>query len=147
MGTRADFFVGIGPKAEWIGSVSYDGGPGECGETLLIATTEADFRAAVEERLANWSVTTRPEEGWPWPWPDFRTTDYAYAWDPKRGAVVSSGREWVTLSQLNADRDCIYAGRPLRDDEVPDMSKGPKGDVLGKSGLMLLRVPGGREDA
>jgi len=27
MGTRADFYVGIGPEAEWVGSIAYDGYP------------------------------------------------------------------------------------------------------------------------
>lgn len=141
MGTRADFFVGIGPEAEWIGSTSYDGGPRDWGSTPLAARTEDEFRAAVEEMLSDrQALVTRPSEGWPWPWNDFRTSDYAYAWDPARGtAVASSGRAWVTSAQMEADRDCIYRGERLRDDEVPDMSKFPKGDVLGKSGLMLLK--------
>jgi hypothetical protein len=143
MGTRADFFVGIGPAAEWIGSVAYDGGWRDAGAGPLSATTEAEFRAAVEHLLLTWSrPVTRPEEGWPWPWEDFRATDYAYAWDPARGAVASrSGRAWVTSQQLKENSDCIYESARLRDDEVPDMSKGKKADVLAKSGLMLLKVP------
>jgi hypothetical protein len=139
MGTRADFFVGVGPDAEWIGSTSYDGDPGGWGQRPLAARAEDEFRAAVEEMLSDrQALVTRPSEGWPWPWNDFRTSDYAYAWDPARGAVASSGRAWVTLAQMEVDRDCIYSGERLRDDEVPDMSKVPKGDVIAKSGLMLL---------
>jgi len=139
MGTRADFFVGVGPDAEWIGSTSYDGDPGGWGQRPLAARTEDEFRAAVEEMLSDrQALVTRPSEGWPWPWNDFRTSDYAYAWDPARGAVTSSGRAWVTPAQMKVDRDCLYSGERLRDDEVPDMSKVPKGDVIAKSGLMLL---------
>jgi hypothetical protein len=142
MGTRADFFVGIGPDAEWLGSTSYDGDPGGWGQKPLAARTEGEFRNAVEEMLSDHqALVTRPSEGWPWPWNDFRTSDYAYAWDPARGtAVASSGRAWVTSVQMAADLDCIYTGEHLRDDEVPDMRKVPKGDVLGKSGLLFLRV-------
>ena len=140
MGTRADFFIGIGPAAEWIGSTSYDGDPEGWGKQPLAARTEDEFRAAVEEMLNSDALVTRPSEGWPWPWEDFRTSDFAYAWDPARNTgVASSGRPWVTAAELVADRDCIYAGERLRDDEVPDMRKGPQGDVLGKSGLILLR--------
>lgn len=143
MGTRADFFVGIGPDAEWIGSTSYDGHPTHWGREPLVACTEDEFRAAVELMLATRenSLMTRPSEGWPWPWNDFRTTDYAYAWDPARGVarVASFGRAWVTLAQMSADPECLYAGDRLRDDEVPDMRRVPRGDVAGKSGLMLLR--------
>jgi|SRR5882724_5558105 len=141
MGTRADFFIGIGPNAEWIGSTSYDGDPSGWGRKPLSARTEALFRNAIEEMLSDHeALVTRPSEGWPWPWPDFRTSDYAYAWDPARNsAVVSRGYTWVTPSQMAADPDCLCSGSPLRDDEVPDMRKVPKGDILGKSGLMFLR--------
>jgi len=49
MGTRADFYVGRGETAEWVGSVAWDGYPNEpwgIGRTtdLFTATTEADFR-------------------------------------------------------------------------------------------------------
>lgn len=142
MGTRADFFIGIGPTAEWIGSVSHDGWPDKrgWGHKPIRARSEAQFRAAVEEMLSTTGVTTtRPEEGWPWPWEDFRTSDWAYAWDPKRGPVISEfGHQWMTLEE----RKTSYGRereRKLRDDEVRDMSKGPKADVWAKSGLVLLR--------
>lgn len=140
MGTRADFFVGLGPDAEWIGSTSYDGYPDGQGRKPLASCTEEEFRAAVEEMLSDRQrLTTRPREGWPWPWNDFRTADYAYAWDPTGGtAVVSSGRAWVTPAQLAVDPDCLHTGRKLRDDEVPDMRKVPKGDVLEKAGLSFF---------
>ena len=139
MGTRADFFVGIGPTAEWVGSISYDGGPRENGAEPLAATSEGAFRAAVEKLLSSGTLATRPEEGWPWPWEDFRTSDYGYAWDPERGAVVaSSGRAWVTAQQLHADPDVIHMGERLRDEEVRDMRDHPKADVAAKSGLLFL---------
>ena len=140
MGTRADFFVGVGPEAEWIGSTSHDGHPTKWGQKPLAARTEAAFREAVEERLSTrHALVTRPSEGWPWPWEDFRTSDYAYAWDPARDtAVASCGCKWVTPVQMAADPDCLHTGDPLHDDEVPDMRKVPKGDVLGKSGLLFL---------
>jgi hypothetical protein len=147
MGTRADFFVGIGPTAEWIGSVSYDGWSDTSGAGVgpLSSTSEAAFRAAVEHVLSTWHPpVTRPEEGWPWPWEDFRTTDYAYAWDPARGPVVSEfGHVWLTPQELlDLPRDMPYGGqRELRDDEVRDMRGHKKADILAKSGLMLLKVP------
>jgi hypothetical protein len=139
MGTRADFFIGIGPTAEWIGSISFDGGPSDNGAEPLAATSEVEFRDAVKQLLAS-TLSTRPEEGWPWPWEDFRTSDYGYAWDPERGAVVSSGRAWVTGQQLHEDPDIVYKGERLRDDEVRDMRDLPKADVLAKSGLLFLKA-------
>ena len=149
MGTRADFFIGVGPAAEWIGSTSYDGHPDSWGEKPLAATSETEFRAAVEALLSKGDgrdvVVTRPEEGWPWAWEDFRTTDYAYAWDPIRGPVASEfGHAWLTpqeLRDLPRGQDSYREQRRLRDDEVPDMTKGKKANVLAKSGLMFLKVP------
>ena len=142
MGTRADFFIGIGPTAKWIGSTSYDGHPDSWGEAPLAATSEAEFRAAVEKMLSqprDEGLFTRPEEGWPWPWEDHRITDYAYSWDPARGPVVScGGRLWVTAQELRNNPECELTGRDLRDDEVLDMRSYEKADVLAKSGLMLL---------
>jgi hypothetical protein len=69
MGTRADFYVGRGPNAEWIGSIAFDGYPDGItmkteeklpwpegqehidwpeGKHLFDATTEAEFRERVE---------------------------------------------------------------------------------------------------
>lgn len=140
MGTRADFFIGIGPNAEWIGSTSYDGHPESLGLRPLQATSEIEFRAEVKQLLDDPErLTTRPDEGWPWPWRDFRTSDYGYAWDPARGvAVVSMGRQWVTNKERLENPERMYESEKLLDAEVPDMSKRDKADVLAKSGLVLL---------
>jgi hypothetical protein len=45
MGTRADFYVGRGPEAEWLGSVAYDGDTGSnAEEPMLAAVEEAAYR-------------------------------------------------------------------------------------------------------
>jgi hypothetical protein len=43
MGTRADFYIGRGESAEWVGSVAWDGQPSGMPEPLLTATTKGDF--------------------------------------------------------------------------------------------------------
>jgi hypothetical protein len=135
MGTRADFYIGTGPNAVWLGSTSYDGYPDGWGKGPLAASSEDEFRAAVEHMLTHAELATRPTEGWPWPWPDSRITDYAYAWDPTNGAMVSVfGRKYAK------DEATSYDGRKLRDDEVVDMRKVPNGDILGKSGLVFLKT-------
>ena len=82
MGTRADYYIGRGENAEWLGSTAWDGGPG-WGKTddVLAAKTEQEFRQAVSDLAKTEGDFTSPEDGWPWPWEDSRTTDYAYAWD------------------------------------------------------------------
>lgn len=90
MGTRADFYVGVGPNAEWLGSVAYDGyrwgispeesmlrQPNAAERRLRDATTEETFRSAVATELMRRDGTT-PDMGWPWPWEDSKLTDYVY---------------------------------------------------------------------
>ena len=69
MGTRADFYVGRGQKAEWLGSIAWDGYPDGLSDIpVLSAQTEVAFRAAVRDMLASRKDGTTPEMGWPWPW-------------------------------------------------------------------------------
>lgn len=119
MGTRADFYIGTGETAEWLGSIAYDGYPDGLPEDVIKASTEEGFRAEVAE-LAKESHWTSPEQGWPWPWNDSHTTDWAYAF--KDGVVLQScfGCEWhdakVALSEEQEEA--------LKDKaaDVPDMS-------------------------
>lgn len=83
MGTRADFYVGRGEKAEWLGSIAWDGHPGNFPK-IERAKTERAFRAAVAKELAGRDDGTTPDMGWPWPWEDSHLTDYSYAFDDGR---------------------------------------------------------------
>jgi hypothetical protein len=90
MGTRADFYLGRGKAAQWLGSIGWDGHP----ESLPFADVKSkdDFMATVKGLEARDDFTPF-EAGWPWPWEDSRTTDYAYAWDD--GVWVSQfGSPW-----------------------------------------------------
>jgi hypothetical protein len=102
MGTRADFYVGRGPAAEWLGSIAWDGYPAGIDSTVFQAIDESDYRGLVSAFLRREDGTT-PDMGWPWPWDDSGTTDYAYAYDG--GAIYGSsfGHEWfvVDLSKIN----------------------------------------------
>lgn len=83
MGTRADFYVGCGPKAEWIGSVAWDGcewaDDPEC--PIMTAKTADEFRARVLAMFDDRDDVTLPKDGWPWPWETSAGTDYAYYFD------------------------------------------------------------------
>ena len=118
MGTRADFYVGRGENAEWLGSIAWDGYPEgleltlaqtECfapgcfankredwpeGKHLLDAETELEYRYRIERFFENRDDVTRPEMGWPWPWENSNTTDYAYAFDGKRVWASCFGSPW-----------------------------------------------------
>src|SRR5690348_12684803 len=93
MGTRADFYIGTGEQAEWLGSIAFDGyridemkkadtssnaDLSACWQ-IKTAKTADEFRAAVAALLAVNDDATTPDQGWPWPWETSRTTDYAYA--------------------------------------------------------------------
>lgn len=77
MGTRADFYVGKGKNAEWIGSIGYDGYPDGIEQKILESISESEFRIRVNERLDAEDGAT-PDQGWPWPWETSHTTDYSY---------------------------------------------------------------------
>jgi hypothetical protein len=141
MGTRADFYIGRGTDARWLGSVAYDGHP----ETILnefelgSATTPERFEALVAKRLANGDDGTRPEQGWPWPWEDSRTTDFSYAFDEGRVFTACFGHEWLTVTEAldperehgGADKTCVY----------PDMSARQKVTYGARSGIIILGIP------
>ncbi len=130
MGTRADFYVGKGKDAEWIGSIAWDGYPDGIVEQVLKATTEQSFRDAVLAFLAARRDATLPAQGWPWPWEDSHTTDYAYCFD--EGAVLTFN--WGRLVVEGADED---------DDEgpkapFPDMTARQNVTLGKRSGVMIL---------
>lgn len=105
MGTRADFYVG----KEWIGSLAFDGyrihemqedhshksEDNLCCWRIKTATTEAEFRDAVHHLGLVNEDWTKPEQGWPWPWEDSRTTDRAYVFDGAKTVAYAWGKEIV----------------------------------------------------
>jgi len=114
MGTRADFYVGTGPDAEWLGSLAFDGyridemeerhadktaDNAECW-AIKTATAEQAYRDAVAKLLKLNDDATTPDQGWPWPWENSHTTDYAYAFVD--GACKSfpwgKGAEWPDMT-------------------------------------------------
>jgi hypothetical protein len=103
MGTRADFYVGRGPEAEWLGSIAWDGY--ELDEPLRRATNEEQWRNRVAHFLAGRNDGTTPDMGWPWPWEDSRTTDYAYAWDGDQVWASCFGHAWYDPNNPPADED------------------------------------------
>lgn len=60
VGTRADFYIGRGETAEWIGSIAFDGYPEGVDDAVLTAKNEADYRAAVKDFFATRDDATLP---------------------------------------------------------------------------------------
>lgn len=135
MDEHADFYVGRGEGAEWLGSIIWNGRPkalafesegvtlpvlGQSeitvssfrslgGTKVLTATTEETFREGVKELAASRRDFITPEQGWPWLWPTSALTDYAYAFS--EGVVYASrrGSEWFAVDLKRA-----RAGEPRK---------------------------------
>lgn len=103
MGTRADFYIRKENQMKWLGSKGYDGYPSGIDEPVLNATTEEEYEAKVIAFLSDSDNGTLPEQGWPWPWNDSCTTDYAYIFE--KGKVMSSCFGGSLFDPLKADEE------------------------------------------
>lgn len=135
MGTRADFYVGRGKTAEWIGSTAYDGFPGEFPKSVTGARTEAGYRRGVAAMLASRDDATTPEQGWPWPWEDSNTTDYSYAFDDKTVWYTASDGNWYDASKPEVDVEY----NPNAAFEFPNMKDRQNVTFGQRSGILLIR--------
>lgn len=132
MGTRADFYVGTGVDAEWLGSVAWDGyewqeSP-DC--PLMKATTEDEFRAAVKGISTNRKDWTSPDQGWPWPWDDSFTTDRAYAFVDGK----TQDFNWGKLPPKSEDDE------PVKTVDWPNMKDRKNVTTGPRSGVMVFGI-------
>lgn len=137
MGTRADFYNGRGTDVEWLGSIAWDGYPEGIPNTIKTAANEKEFRDIVGKFIKDREDGTLPEQGWPWPWEDSRTTDYSYAFDNGKVYVCEFGHKWYTCSDYenkevneeDSDKDeCVF----------PDMSKRSNFTLGKRSGVIVI---------
>lgn len=111
---------------EWLGSVAMDGYQWDevPDNPIRRAQTVDQFRNAVADELARISHSTLPSDGWPWPWTDSRTTDYAYVFDVSGLRVFVFGREGETEEKW---------------DGFPDMRDVQNVQYGHKSGVLILQ--------
>ena len=136
MGTRADFYIGRGLDAEWLGSIAWDGYPSGIAESVIESKDAEEFRASVKTFMTGRDDATTPEMGWPWPWGTSGTTDFAYAFDNGKVQASAFGGNWFDPHQEDGE------GERIGGDEAaifPDMS-GRKNVALGgiRSGLIII---------
>ena len=133
MGTRSDYYVGRGATAEWLGSAANDGYFDGVPCAIREATSEAAFRAAVTEYLTSRRDGTTPDLGWPWPWEDSATTDYAYAFDTDAVYASHYGCPWVPA----AGKESVHPenGEPP---VFPDMTARKAVTFGARSGLIVF---------
>ena len=135
MGTRADFYIGEGKDAEWLGSVAWDGYEWDEDKDSSVASakSEDDFRAAVKG-LESRDDFTSIEQGWPWPWDDSQTTDYAYCY-------TDSGVKAFCFGRPCSDKDEDEENDNIPKAAFPNM-KDKKNFTLGKrSGVIVFSAP------
>jgi hypothetical protein len=135
--TRADFYVGRGLTAEWLGSIAADGYPEGIGKAVLGSANEDQYRVAVQEILANDEYATLPGDGWPWPWEDSGTTDYAYAWDGRHVWMSSFGRAWLNARDAEPEDDWPAAPAAV----FPDMTAVQNVTLGKRSGVIVVSDP------
>lgn len=140
MGARADFYIGRGVDAQWLGSIAWDGYPtgivSYFDSELFNATTPEEFARVTAERLVTREDGTTPEMGWPWPWNNSRTTDYTYAFDDGQVWACCFGCAWAPIKEwLNDDCYTPCEGEPT---VFPDMA-GQKNVASGsRSGVIFV---------
>lgn len=127
MGTRADFYIGRGESAEWLGSVSYEGRP-ENYPHILKATSEQEFRDAVSQLTERGDAYFPPEDKWPWSWNDSRQTDYTISWDEGRLWIAKFGRGWITKDAYLFSE--LIAWRTFKTQTFPDMFEDDEDDYM-----------------
>jgi len=81
--------------------------------------------------LGDTNHATLPAQGWPWPWEDSRTTDYAYAYTPKGIMVSLYGHGWVHLDECPSGE-----WDDTKTAVFPDMSDRKAVATGGRSGLL-----------
>ena len=137
MGTRADFYVGRGRDAEWLGSIAWDGYPDGLAEyDVLDQSDEAVYRRVVAAMFAKRDDATLPDQGWPWPWEDSRTTDYAYAFDGGQVWGSCFGHEWFAATEPEPDDEDTP-----KTAEFPDMTQRQNVTLGKRSGVTFISVP------
>lgn len=137
MGTRADFYVGRGEEAEWLGSIAWDGNPNGIEGNVLKAQAEEIYREAVSTFLGSRDDATLPEHGWPWPWDDSNTTDYAYALDHGTVYASSFGYPWFVATEQEPDMEESAKGQTF-----PNMKERKNVTFGSRSGIMVINDGG-----
>lgn len=137
MGTRADFYVKTTAELEWLGSIAWDGYPDGIEASVLEADTDATFRAAVAKFFADRDDVTLPERGWPWPWNNSDTTDYAYVFADGVGVVHKNYRAEIVRSAIR-DGENDHQRVPSVTYDHPDMSARKAVRFDKGSGLIVL---------
>jgi hypothetical protein len=82
---------------------------------------------------------TRPEDGWPWPWEDSRTTDYAYAFDNGKVWASCFGYAWFDPLEEEPEDDGNEKVAVFPKLGLDGKHSAPAGSA--RSGICLITLP------
>lgn len=96
MGTRADFYIKKADEKEliWIASIAWDGYPDGIDKYVLQSKTATEYISELQKFLSTRDDVTLPKDGWPWPWDDSNTTDFAYCFHKGKVYANNFGDGW-----------------------------------------------------
>jgi len=137
MGTRADFYIKKADQAEivWLGSIAWDGYPDGIDEPkVLEAKTEDEYLSLLTEFFSKRKDVTLPERGWPWPWDNSKTTDYAYCYHEGKVYANCFGHGWYDPNDESDEPAIIW------EHAYPDMKSRKNVRMDEGSGLIVIRA-------
>ena len=135
MGTRADFYIGNGDNAKWLGSIGWDGYPEGIPIDIKECTNADQFEKTVCEfiKMNNGILA---ETGWPWPWTSGEMTDYSYFFIKNTVYVSKYGsKAWQAI--YNFATDCPKDSE-FKTVSFPDMKDKQNVILDRRSGLIVL---------
>lgn len=121
---KADFYVGMGPEADWIGSVSKCGNVYELSTPILLQVNRIMFEElSIEYIKFCEGVVANHICQWPWQWPDSRMTDFSYIFLPQMEKVYVSiqGGDLLDPIMLVQGESLIEANAMLGPPVFPSM--------------------------
>lgn len=149
MGTRCDFYVGHGTTAEWVGSYAYDGyevydskawAQDDPASQIAVASSENEYREVVKAYISCGENGTLPEQGWPWPWEDSCTTDYAYCFVDGRVECYQYGHGPVAVGEAFMDENGDFLPGLKEKANFPNMTAQQNVTMGARSGVLFLRA-------
>lgn len=137
MGTRADFYIKSEENAlVWLGSIAWDGYPDGIATEVLTAISAEEYKAALGLFFEKRRDVTLPERGWPWPWDDSNTTDYAYWFDGKKVVASGSPGKWFDPTRPEPESK----DQNKMDVKFPNMAAFKNVRYDEGSGLLIIRA-------
>lgn len=124
MSSKADFYIGMGPSAEWLGSVHRCGELWALSTNILIQSSRVMYEELVTEYIELCKgIVAEHVCQWPWPWDDSRMTEYTYIFLPTRNKVYMSvmGEMLVDPIRLLKGEDLQTANSMLGYPDFPVM--------------------------